>query len=134
MDGVLREVATEVVRVALMALVSLAVPLTVQILRRVNVQLSVEEQARVNALAMVVAAEVEEWAATRIKANLTVDSAEKLQRATERLVQTIPGMTPERAERAVTAALPQLGLGAAAALKEIGRGRPADAGSTPGPR
>lgn len=134
MDEILREIAVEVVRIAMVALVSIAVPLLVQLLRRVNIQLSVEEQARVNTTAMIIAAEVEEWAASRIKMNLPVGSGEKLQRATARMVETLPGMTPERAEAAVAAALPQLGLGAAAALKEIARGSATDAGKASGPR
>lgn len=121
MAELLNIVLVEVLKVALVAAMALFVPLLVKLLQKAGVQLDLERQEQVNRAALFVAAEVEEWAAGRIKANLNVTSGEKLERAVEGLVSKIPGVTEAEAKNAIRAALPQIGLGAAAGLRELGK-------------
>lgn len=123
MDELLNVLLVEILKISLITIVGLAVPLMVQLLRRAGIQVSVEKQAQINSVALLISAEVEEWAAAKIKANLPVNSGDKLERAIEGMLKKIPGLTEAEAKAAISAALPQIGLGAAAALKELGKGQ-----------
>jgi alkylhydroperoxidase/carboxymuconolactone decarboxylase family protein YurZ len=111
----------EILKFGIVAFVSLIVPLLIQQLRRAGVQLSAEKEARLNQVALIAAAEVEEWAAVKLKANVPISSHDKLQKGIESVLNKIPGVTEQEAKAALQAALPQIGLGAAAGLREVGK-------------
>lgn len=121
MEDFVNIVLVEVLKFALVAAVGLLVPILVQVLRRAGLQLSVEREAAVNQVALLAAAEVEEWAAKKLKANLPVSGGEKAERAIETILTKLPNVTEAEAKAALHAALPQIGLGAAAGLKELGK-------------
>lgn len=119
MNELLNFALVELVKIALVGVVGLAVPLMVQLIRRAGLQVSSEQQNQLHVLASSAAAEVEEWAAAKIKANLVVTSADKMERAVEALIERSPKITESAAKAAIQAALPQIGLGAAVRLKEL---------------
>lgn len=102
-----------VVQSAIVVLVPMVVAAAVQLLRRLHIQLTADQEAALTEAVRRAALEAEEWAAGRIKAKLPVTSYQKLQRATESLTEPF-GLTPQEAESRIKAVLPQLGLGAAA--------------------
>ena len=83
----------------------------VQLLRRFHLELSVAQEAQLDAAVRRAVLEAEEWAAARVKAKLPATSYQKLDRAADALIPAF-GLTPEEAEGRIKAALPQLGLGA----------------------
>lgn len=119
MDELLNFILVETVKIALVGVVGLAVPLMVQLIRRAGLQVTAEQQNQLHVLASSAAAEVEEWAAAKIKANLVVTSADKMERAVAALIERSPKVTESEAKAAIQAALPQIGLGAAVRLKEL---------------
>lgn len=121
MDELLNTVLIETLKFALVGAVGLLVPIFIQILRRAGLQLTVEREAALNQVALLAAAEVEEWAAKRLKANLPISGGEKMERALETVLSKLPNVSEAEAKVAIHAALPQIGLGAAAGLKELGK-------------
>lgn len=101
------------VQSAVVVLVPMIVAAVVQVLRRLRIQLSAEQEAALTVAVRRAVLEAEEWAATRIKAKLPATSYQKLTRATESLIQPF-GLTHQEAETRIKAILPELGLGASA--------------------
>lgn len=122
LNETLNVVLMELVKIAIVTGFALAVPILVKILQRVGLQVTAEKQAQLNQIALLVASEVEEWAAAKLKGNLQVTSGDKLERAVAQVLDKVPGITEAEAKAAIRAALPQIGLGAAAGLKELGKG------------
>ena len=121
MEDAINGFVVEILKFALVAIVGLVVPLMVQLLRRAGLNISAEREGYLNQVALIAAAEVEEWASKKLKANLPVSAGEKMERALESVLSKIPNVTENEAKAAIHAALPQIGLGAAAGLKELGK-------------
>ncbi len=102
-----------VVQSTLAVLVPLVAAVIVQMLRRLHIQITADQELLVTARVRQAAQEAEEWAAARVKAKLPVTSHQKLTRATESLVKPF-GLTVEEAEVRLRASLVELGLGATA--------------------
>lgn len=102
-----------VVQSAMVVLVPMGVAAAVQVLRRLQIQLTHEQEVALTGAVRRAVFEAEEWAAGRLKAKLPVTSYQKLQRATDSVAKPF-GLTPQAAESHIKALLPQLGLGAAA--------------------
>lgn len=98
------------------AVVAVVVPaaaaIVVQVLRLINIQLSEAQQAKVQQTVANVLLEVEEWASSRVKAQLPVNSGQKLTRAITQIVEKLPNVTQDEAEVLVRQELPKVGLGA----------------------
>jgi hypothetical protein len=107
------EILKLILQTAIMALVPTIVAMAIQTLRRLHIQLSAEQEARLDAAVRRAILEAEEWAAGRLKSKLPVTSYQKLSRAVEQVTPAFD-LTPEQAEARVKAALPELGLGASA--------------------
>ncbi|HYC00450.1 MAG TPA: hypothetical protein VEC57_15035 [Candidatus Limnocylindrales bacterium] len=99
----------------------LAVAALVQQLRKMGLQITREQEARLEHYARLAAAEAEEWASQRLRASIVVHSADKLERAIASLVDKVPGITRDEALRVIHAQLPAIGAGAAAALSDLRR-------------
>lgn len=84
-----------------------------------KLKINVDEARRneIEAIVINVVYEVEEWAAERLKAKLSVNSGQKLSRAVEQILDKVPGITEAQAEALVRQVLPLLWLGAASKLK-----------------
>lgn len=112
----MQEVVNELVKSVLIASVGLLGPLVVgvlvQLLRKVNVELSSAQEQKVRELVQNVLLEVEEWASHRLKAQIPVTSGQKLSRAVEAILNKIPGIDEAEAELLVRQELPKVGLGA----------------------
>lgn len=109
----------EVIKILGAALGMLLSAVLVQVLRKLNLQLSAEQHARLETYTAEAIRFAEEWASQRLKANKPVNSAEKLEQAIAALVDRIPGITREEAIAIIHAQLPRVGTGAAAALSDL---------------
>lgn len=107
------------IEIAVATLAPLLVGIAVQYLRRLNVQLSAEQQAKLEHAVEQVILEVEEWAAQRLKANLAVSSPDKLTRAATGLLQLRPDLSLNQAIELIHAQLPKMGTGATVALRDL---------------
>ncbi len=114
MDALLQELARAVVGV----LGVLLVPLLIQQLRKLGLQVSAEQDAKLRAVAQSAIRGAEEQAASVAKASMggtVIKGSEKLERAVSTVLERLPGITPEEATRIVHEELPRAGAGAAAA-------------------
>jgi len=111
----------EVLKFAGAALASALVVLVVKLLQRVGIALDADRREALERVALQGAARAEEWAEKQIKAKLKVPSAAKMNQAIAHVLERIPNVTAEEAEAVVTAALPQMGLGASAGAKALGK-------------
>lgn len=104
---------------AVMALAALVAWLIGEAIRRTRLGSSLVKQEMIDRTAMNVALGVEEYFAARMKADptLVVTAREKADKFTADLIDRIPGIDTETAERLAQEAVPKLGLGAAAFLK-----------------
>jgi len=119
MDTLIDE-GVKLVFAVLGAVLMVYVPLILhKVLVRLGVHLSQEQEARLAALADSAVHEAEEWAAAKVKAKIPVGSEAKLARAVEGVIDKVPGITTEEAERLVRAALPKALLGAAEGLRTV---------------
>lgn len=96
----------------------------VKLFQRFGIALDAEKRDRLEAAARQAVARAEEWAAAQLKskaAKVKIPGAIKFERAVTDVLDRVPGVTREEAEAVVTAALPQMGLGAAAGARELGK-------------
>lgn len=95
--------------------------LIVQLLRKVGLSLDADRQAQVEYFARMAVAKAEELGAAYAKKHaVKMDPAHKLQIATQALIAKVPRITPDEAQDIVTAALPGMKMGAAAAMGKLG--------------
>lgn len=109
----------ELLKVIILVAFSLVIPILVQTLRRAGISMNSEREALLNQIAMIAAAEAEEWAAKKLKNDLPVSSGEKSDRALISILGKLPKLSVPEAKSALGSALPQIGLGASSALTEI---------------
>lgn len=109
---------------ALGAIVAAAlVAVLVKLFQRFGIALDQERQDQLTRVAQQAVARAEEWAAAQVKAKVKgkIPGAEKFERAVADVIARVPRVSREEAEAIVTAALPQMGLGAAAGARELGK-------------
>jgi hypothetical protein len=96
--------------------------LVVQGLRKLGIALDAEKTAKVEYYAHQAALYAEERAKAYAKERLVkMAPAAVLQTAVERLLVKVPNIDRDEAAAIITAALPQIGLGAAAGAAELGK-------------
>lgn len=96
----------------------------VKLFQRFGIALDAEKRDRLEGVARQAVARAEEWAAAQVKAKVSkvkIPGADKFEKAVTDVLDRVPGVTREEAEAVVTAALPQMGLGAAAGARELGK-------------
>lgn len=114
----------EAARMTILALAPLLVgavtAAAVQLFRKFGLDLDAQKQAKVEYYARLAIQEAEEWAARKLtQANIVITGSEKLSRAVESLVAKVPGVSQAEATALVHALLPEVGVGAAAALGKV---------------
>jgi hypothetical protein len=101
------------------------VAVLVKLFQRFGIALDQERQDQLQSVARQAVARAEEWGATQLKGlakrKLPALGAEKFERAVTDVVARIPRVSREEAEAVVQAALPQMGLGAAAGAAALGK-------------
>jgi hypothetical protein len=95
-------------------IVPLVTALLVQWLRKLNLDISGQQQAKIQYHVQQAVLEAEEWAARRLQANIATTPGDKLDRATTTITAKLPGVDLTEAADLVHAELPKAGLGAAA--------------------
>ena len=111
---------------ALALLVPFVIAVLVRVFQKFGLSLSAERRANLEAGLMKGALWVEEWAERKFKeTGVKVPAAVKLEKAIEKgltfVVGKIPRVSAEEAADIVNAGLPQIGLGAAASARELGK-------------
>lgn len=81
--------------------------------KKIGLQVSADQQAKLEYLTKQAILRAEEWAAARVKVNLPVSAGDKLTQALNDLTASA-GIDAQTASDAIHATLPQLGLGASA--------------------
>lgn len=101
------------------------VAVLVKLFQRFGIALDQERQDQLQTVARQAVARAEEWGATQLKgiakSKLPSLSGEKFERAVTDVIARVPRVSREEAEAIVTAALPQMGLGAAAGAAALGK-------------
>lgn len=116
-------IVSELVQVVGSVLAAALVALVVRLLQKVGLQIDAEKRAHLEAAAVQAVARAEEWAAAQVKAKLAkkIPSAEKFERAVADVLDRVPGVDRAEAEAIVTSALPAMGVGASAGVRELGK-------------
>lgn len=116
----MENVFQQLIDLGLQAVVAVVAPalaaIVVQVFRLISVQLSEAQEAKVRQVVANAVLEVEEWASSRLKAELPVTSGQKLSRAVSTVLSKVPGVTEQEAEDLVRQELPKVGLGAVSFL------------------
>jgi hypothetical protein len=109
---------------ALGALLATAlVAVLIKLFQRFGIALDQERREQLEGVARQAVARAEEWAAAQAKERLAgkIPGSAKFERAVVDVIDRIPRVTRDEAEAVVTAALPQMGLGAAAGAAALGK-------------
>jgi len=97
----------------------------VKLFQRFGIALDQERQDQLQSVARQAVAHAEEWGAAKLrgvaKSKLKSLSRDKFELAVTDVLAKIPRVSREEAEAVVTAALPQMGLGAAAGATALGK-------------
>lgn len=104
-------------------LAAAAVAVLIKLLQKFGLQVDEAREAKLRSAAYDAVQRVEEKAAALIKskARKVIPSAEKMELAVAHVVAKIPNVTEAEAREVVEATLPQVGLGAAAGVKALGK-------------
>lgn len=113
----------EVVKLLGGVLAAALIAVLYKLLQRFGIALDAEKRDQLEAAARQAVARAEEWSARQIKAKVAkkIPGTEKFERAVADVLDRIPGVTRAEAEAVVEAALPQMGIGAAAGARELGK-------------
>jgi hypothetical protein len=119
MDGLIDQTVQMIGAMLAAALVAVLVKL----FQRFGIALDAERQDQLEHVARQAVARAEEWAAAQVKAKVAkkIPGSEKFERAVVDVLERIPRVSREEAEAIVTAALPQMGMGAAAGAVALGK-------------
>jgi hypothetical protein len=119
MDGLIDQTVQMIGAMLAAALVAVLVKL----FQRFGIALDQERQDQLERVARQAVARAEEWAAAQVKAKVSkkIPGSEKFERAVVDVLERIPRVSREEAEAIVTAALPQMGMGAAAGAAALGK-------------
>lgn len=104
---------------AILALMPLLVAAIVQFVRKLGMDLSASQQAKLQVIAENAVLAAEEWAVSRIKRKIPTPGESKLARAVESILFKVPGVTEDEAKELINAALPKVGLGATDFLTKV---------------
>lgn len=121
MESIFQQLAELILQVVMAVAAPALTAILIQGLRLISVQLSVAQEQKIRDVVAHAVLEVEEWASARIKAELPVSSGQKLSRAVEKIVDKVPGVSPEEAEVLVREELPKVGLGAVSFLAKTAK-------------
>ncbi len=103
-------------------LATLCVALATLVLRKIGISLDADRQAQLEYVVKQEVLRQEELAAERLKkTGIVTSGAEKLRSALEAVTDRLPRVDRDEAAAIVQAVLPQLGIGAAAGLRELGK-------------
>lgn len=119
MDQLIDEAVRTVLSFAAVLLAPLILGVLYRLFQRVGLQVSADQQAKLEKQLRDYLIETEEYFAARIKAKIAVTGADKLRHFIELAIDRIPGMTPQDAAGYAQQLLPQIGLGAAIALRSL---------------
>jgi hypothetical protein len=118
-DPMYAEIIKVVGGVIASALGMLFIWIATQVARKLGYAISAEQEAQLKYFAQQAAKKMEELAAAKIKEQkaagqtpVPMSPAEQMAGAVETVMQNLPKVTAEKAANAVTAALPELGIGA----------------------
>jgi len=90
-----------------------------KIFDKFNLQVSAENQAKLEKYIQDAILATEEWAATRIKASIPVNAGAKAEKFITIALDKIPGITADEALKLAQQELPKLGLGASGFLRSV---------------
>lgn len=109
------KLAAGVLATLLSALVAIAVPMAVQYIRKLGLQISAEQEAQVRSTAEGAVLRAEEIIESQIKSHGTPivrSGADKLEIAATAIMEKLPGVTKPEAEDLAKEAVARVGLGA----------------------
>jgi hypothetical protein len=122
MDTLFDELIRQGLGVLGTALTAVLVALAIKALQRIGISLDAERAAQLEYTARQAVLAVEERAAAYAKAHVTkMLPAEKMRQAIIDVTNRIPNVDDLEARRVIEAVLPQVGAGAAAGLRELGK-------------
>lgn len=122
MESVITSLSNELVHALAPVLVAGIMALIGFAIKKVHLSISADTQARLQVIAQQAVLSVEERAAALVAQELRKwTPAEKLNAAISEVLQRLPNVSAEEARSAVNAALPQMGLGAAAGAVALGK-------------
>lgn len=139
MDPVYQEVIKVVGGIIASALGMLLIWIATQMARKLGLSVSAEQQAQLQWFAQQAAKKMEEIAAAKLKSTgERMTPAEQMAGAVEAVMENLPRVDAAKAASAVTAALPELGIGASgpiavAAAKPVVLMAPANPQPAPAP-
>ena len=120
MDQLIDEIVRTVLSLAVVLLAPLVLGVVYRLFQRVGLEVSAEQQAKLEKQLRDLLIETEEYFAARIKAKIPdITGATKLQHFIEIAVDRIPGITAQEAAAYAQQLLPQIGLGAVIALRNL---------------
>jgi len=118
----LGQLSTQLVQIILPILASALVALVVMALKKLGISISADNQAKLDYTAKQAVLKMQEVAASKLQQGLErIPGAQKLELATADVLAKLPNVTQAEAVDAIHAALPQLGLGAAAGITALGK-------------
>lgn len=109
------DLAAGVLATLLSALAAIAVPIAVQYIRKLGLQISAEQEAQIRTTAEGAVLRAEEIIEAQIKTHGTPivrSGADKLEIAATAIMEKVPGVTRPEAEAIATEAVARVGLGA----------------------
>jgi hypothetical protein len=106
----IRDLLMPVVQALLMALVPIVVGLAVQMLRKAGLDLSAEQQAKMEATIGRIVAETEEWASAQAKAGKPVTTTNKILYFNQRVAEELPKLGADQATAIAQAILGRMKL------------------------
>lgn len=120
----LNELLTQVTHALGGILAAAIVAVAVQLLRRLNISIDADRKAKLEYVVRQAVLAVEERAAALAKqhgAAVIMTANEKAQAALEAVVERIHNVDVDEARQVIQAVLPQLGIGATAGVRELGK-------------
>mgnify|MGYP001612042807 CR=1 FL=1 len=98
-------------------LVPLLTALAFKALKKLNLEVSGQQQAKIEYFVRQAVLEAEEWGARRVQAKFPVLPKDKLERALASVVDRVPNISTEEAAALIHSELPKVSLGATSFLR-----------------
>lgn len=108
-----------VIAIATPVVAGLVVALLVKGLKHISISLNAAQEQRLRGVAEDAVMYAQEWAADRIKRHIPTNGPAKMTQAVTMILDRIPGIDDEEAERLVKAALANLEMGATEFLRDL---------------
>ena len=119
MEGLQGEIIQTVLAIGTAVLVPLLTALVFKALKKLNLEVSGQQQAKIEYFVRQAVLEAEEWGAKRVQAKLPVVPKDKLERALISVVDHVPNISTEEATALIHAELPKVSLGAASFMRAV---------------